>query len=109
MAGKDRLWFSAAEIAAAGLPGVPGTKQNVIARAKREGWKSRPRRGRGGGREYYLPSAHGSVAAAQARKSTAKERLAMRLRLVLARRIEAWARRLSRIAALLRGRTGGAQ
>ncbi len=47
-----REWYSALELA--GLPGMPGTQQNVKARAKREAWESRPRAGRGGGQEYSL-------------------------------------------------------
>ena len=47
-------WYSAKELA--GLPDMPGTPQNVTAKAKREGWESRKRDGRGGGREYSLGS-----------------------------------------------------
>lgn len=53
-----RDWYAAQDLA--GMPGMPGTRQNVIARAKREGWASRPRAGRGGGLEYAfeaLPTA----------------------------------------------------
>jgi len=49
-------WFSAQELAAAGLPGLPTTKQGVHHLAKREGWPSRARVGRGGGREYHASS-----------------------------------------------------
>lgn len=45
-------WYSATELA--GLPGLPGTERNVRATADREGWTSRPRPGRGGGREYPI-------------------------------------------------------
>jgi len=38
----------------AGLPGMPGTVQNVNSRAKRETWPWRKHTGRGGGREYPL-------------------------------------------------------
>lgn len=52
----EKEWWTAAELAAAGLPDMPGTRQNVEALAKREGWRgtafSRPRQGRGGGWEY---------------------------------------------------------
>jgi putative transposase len=48
----SKEWWTAAELA--GLPGVPGTAQNLNARARREGWKCRPRKGRGGGSEYHL-------------------------------------------------------
>mgnify|MGYP001809805689 CR=1 FL=1 len=47
-----KAWFSSAELA--GLPGLPGSARGVQLRAKREGWKSRPRKGRGGGSEYHL-------------------------------------------------------
>jgi putative transposase len=56
------LWFSAAELAAARLPGVPSTRQGVIMTAERLGWAAperegsawRQRVGRGGGVEYSL-------------------------------------------------------
>lgn len=47
---KDRV--SAAELA--GLPCMPGTPQNVTARAAREQWPWWPRAGRGGGKEYAI-------------------------------------------------------
>ena len=47
-------WLSASDIANAKLPGLPVTKKGMIGLAKREGWPSRPRKGRGGGREYPL-------------------------------------------------------
>lgn len=46
-------WFSAAEIAVMQLPCVPATKRGVQMLADREGWKNRPREGRGGGLEYH--------------------------------------------------------
>lgn len=54
----DREWWTAAEIAAAGLPDMPGTKRRVNAMAERLCWaaqagKSRRRAGRGGGREFH--------------------------------------------------------
>jgi putative transposase len=47
-------WLSAAELA--GLSGLPSTPQNITTRAKREGWQSRARSGRGGGNEYAFSS-----------------------------------------------------
>jgi putative transposase len=47
-------WMSAAEIDALHLPQMPAGKNGVIRLAKREGWPSRPRQGRGGGLEYPL-------------------------------------------------------
>ena len=44
--------YTAKELA--GLPGMPGTEQNVKAKAKRDSWISQPRAGRGGGREYAI-------------------------------------------------------
>src|SRR6266540_2760358 len=45
-------WFRGRELV--GLPGLPDTDRNVRARAIREGWQSRERTGRGGGREYHI-------------------------------------------------------
>ncbi len=57
-------WFSAAELAALGLPGLPTTKKGVLQRASSEGWDtardethgalSRKRKGRGGGLEFHV-------------------------------------------------------
>jgi transposase InsO family protein len=54
-------WFTAAEIAAMGLPGVPTSKVNVLALAERDDWRRpewagkrwRRRAERGGGFEYH--------------------------------------------------------
>jgi len=47
-------WFSPKELL--NIAGLPNTVQGVIARAKREEWKSRPRRAQGGGKEYHISS-----------------------------------------------------
>lgn len=54
----DQTWWSAAEIAEAGLPDMPRTTQKVTAFARRNQWRSnldraRRRSGRGGGWEYH--------------------------------------------------------
>ncbi len=54
-----KLWFSAAEIAALALPGLPRTKRNINALAASEGWPERKglcrrRAGAGGGFEFHL-------------------------------------------------------
>ena len=54
----DKEWWSAAEIAEAGLPVLPDTRQGVDHQAKRDGWRGHPdrarkRQGRGGGWEYH--------------------------------------------------------
>lgn len=57
-------WFSAAELAAEALPGLPGSRQNIAGLALRQGWDAgalcRARTARGGGLEYHyslLPDA----------------------------------------------------
>lgn len=47
-------WYNAIELA--GLPGLPGSRNKINDLADREGWLSRPREGRGGGREYHVSS-----------------------------------------------------
>jgi hypothetical protein len=47
-------WYAAKELA--GLPGMPGTERAVQIKAQKDAWQSRPRAGRGGGREYHLSS-----------------------------------------------------
>ncbi|WP_439523212.1 transposase domain-containing protein [Marivita sp.] len=54
----DQTWWSAAELAEAALPDLPGTKRKVNEMAKRDGWdvvkgKVRRRKAKGGGLEYH--------------------------------------------------------
>lgn len=76
-------WFTATELAALALPGLPGTKANVLLRARVEGWTLpeaegrtwRRREGRGGGVEFHLsalPLAARAKLALDARASTAE-------------------------------------
>lgn len=53
-----RLWWSADDLASAGLPDMPGSKRNVNRMADRLGWKAAPgcarrKAGRGGGWEFH--------------------------------------------------------
>jgi len=64
-------WFTSAELA--GLPGLPGTQQNVKAKAKRENWQSRKRAGRGGGQEYHISSLPPDARAALAARHTSAD------------------------------------
>jgi len=48
------MWLSPAELA--GLPNIPSSLANARKKAEREGWESRERQGRGGGKEYRLPN-----------------------------------------------------
>lgn len=50
----NKKWFNSKEIA--GLPGVPGTQQNVKLKARRENWEKQKRSGLGGGNEYNINS-----------------------------------------------------
>jgi hypothetical protein len=55
----SQTWWSAAEIAEAGLPDMPGTARGVRDIAERSGWsahpgKTRRRKGKGGGLEYHV-------------------------------------------------------
>lgn len=47
-------WMSAGEIEGCKLPGLPADKKGILRRAELEGWPSRPRQGRGGGKEYAV-------------------------------------------------------
>lgn len=47
-------WFSAGELA--GLPGLTRSITRINQKAEKENWQSRPRQGRGGGREYHISS-----------------------------------------------------
>lgn len=85
-----REWWSAAEIAAAGLPDLPATRRGVTFVAERQGWARDPERvrrrpGRGGGTEYHWsllpPAARAALVAVRPRGIAAP-----------AGRDEAWAR-----------------
>ena len=56
MTAKPEKWISAQELATYRLQSLPQTKAGVIHRAKKSGWTSRKRVGRGGGVEYALTS-----------------------------------------------------
>lgn len=79
-------WFSASEIATMRLPALPTVKANVIALADREGWRNRPREGRGGGLEY-----HWSAIPAVARAKIALDGVSTCLDKPAAGREEMWA------------------
>lgn len=49
-----KAWFSLKDLV--GAPGLPTQVQNIRARAQREDWLRRPRRGKGGGFEYHITS-----------------------------------------------------
>ncbi len=55
-------WYSSKELQ--GIEGMPCTVQGVIGKAKRENWKSRPRQGKGGGKEYHITSLPAATQAA---------------------------------------------
>ena len=123
----DREWFSAAEIAAANLPGLPSTKAGILLRAERLEWlrddvkgsRWRDRCARGGGVEFHvslLNTLQQAALAAQKleppretsealwrhyekHKTTAKDEAARRVR-VLAEVRELVARGASRIEAM---------
>ncbi|HFE39334.1 MAG TPA: hypothetical protein ENK06_13120 [Gammaproteobacteria bacterium] len=50
----SKEWFTASFIA--GMPGVPKTESGVKRKAKKNGWESRRRAGKGGGIEYSINS-----------------------------------------------------
>lgn len=47
-------WWAIPELV--GLPGLPSTPQGARFKANTEQWQSRPRQGRGGGKEYHISS-----------------------------------------------------
>lgn len=87
--------YTAAEIAAMSIPGLPSTKANVIARAAREHWHYEEQKGVGGTRRVYeIPARYtggddsevapaetkvaGAIAAGSSQVDTKKLELAMR-------------------------------
>ena len=51
-----KQYFSVAELLEMEIPGLPKYRPHLIAKAKRENWKSRPKSGKGGGFEYCFSS-----------------------------------------------------
>ena len=98
-----KRWYSATELAALKLPGIPTTKRGIHRRAVRENWRWRPRRRRGGGREYHLPSIQGSISAAETWRRATKPTWRRRVLIAVARRLDSLGRRLRRTARRLRG------
>ena len=47
-----KTWYTAAELV--GTPELPTRSYDIVRRAKRENWASRPRAGKGGGSEYHI-------------------------------------------------------
>ncbi len=47
-------WYSASFLE--GMKGMSISRRVIFDRAKKEGWKSRPRKARGGGSEYHISS-----------------------------------------------------
>ena len=52
-AARFKEWYSAAELAALGLRGLPGTKQGIARLAASQKWRRRIVTGRGGERHEY--------------------------------------------------------
>ncbi len=68
-----KVWWTARSLAEAGLPGVSTSNKRVIEAAERDGWQSREREGRGGGREYHVSSLPAAAQRALARRTVAAE------------------------------------
>lgn len=62
-------FMTAAEIAAERLPQLPADVSAIIRKAKREGWPSQQRQGRGGGREYAVAALPEAAQRALVRRS----------------------------------------
>ncbi|WP_425230232.1 transposase domain-containing protein [Sphingomonas sp.] len=79
-----KLWWTAAELADARLPGLPTVKRKINERAAAERWAfaadpagrplARPRAGRGGGLEYHRDALPAAARAALAAPSAAADR-----------------------------------
>ena len=79
-------YLTAAQIAELKLPGMPTTKKGVLSMAKRDGWESRPRSGKGGGVEFpvsALPKAAQKAMVARSLRET-KANLPAQMELPLA-------------------------
>ena len=64
-------WFPASELTR--LDSMPDTVQGVLLRAKKKGWTSRPRKGRGGGKEFHISSLPPETQRALRQQSPVKE------------------------------------
>ncbi len=78
LSAPDREWWTASDLAAAGLPDLPASQQGVEALAKRLDWRAHPelsrrRSGRGGGWEYSWRLLPARAQAALLRPTAASE------------------------------------
>tara|TARA_B100000700_G_scaffold270027_1_gene311871 strand:+ start:11931 stop:13913 length:1983 start_codon:yes stop_codon:yes gene_type:complete len=71
MSAREQQWLTAKELA--GQPGMPSSHSAVVRRAKRDDWESRPRTGKGGGREYAFGSLPVETQAALLKEHTSSE------------------------------------
>lgn len=81
---EDDAWFTAAELEALGLPGLPGDKRSINRRAQAERWATRvgadnrllvrKRCGRGGGVEFHVSLLPGEARIALARRGLIRTR-----------------------------------
>ena len=62
-------WYTAAELAALRLPGLPTTKAGVIGKAQRGGWERQQRQQSGGGWLYPVSALPNEAQKALARKA----------------------------------------
>ena len=49
-----KSWFNAPQLA--GLPGMPGSHEGVLHKARRENWRWRKHKGLGGGKDFHYSS-----------------------------------------------------
>ncbi|MGD1908205.1 MAG: DDE-type integrase/transposase/recombinase [Leptolyngbyaceae cyanobacterium] len=64
------LWYKASQLV--GVVGLPSHRTSIVRKAKREGWRSRPFSGRGGGDEYFLDSLPAETQAALLKQQAAE-------------------------------------
>lgn len=68
-----KMWWTTTDLAAASLPRVSTSPIRIGEAAEREGWISRARKGRGGGKEYHVSSLPAAAQRALAKREAAPE------------------------------------
>ncbi|MEZ5648657.1 MAG: DDE-type integrase/transposase/recombinase [Alphaproteobacteria bacterium] len=74
MISVGEIWLTATQLADMELPNLATRKRNINARAIRENWPYRDRKGRGGGREYPLSALPASAQTAYIEREKVKQK-----------------------------------
>ncbi len=71
-------WFTPNELEDLKLSDLPSSRMAIANKAKKEKWKSRPRQGRGGGKEYHISALPETARVELARRNMKEQIVALK-------------------------------